>query len=93
MISVVVHPTEHNSKSTNSMHASDFQNIKNFLKYLVGRFSFDSEARVNVGVVTRAFQSKECRKLFVVKLAVSALIVLLEKTKSIGLVQHAPESL
>ena len=79
-IAIVVHATENETQSTDSICSTSLECVLDFFKHLVGGFALHAEDGVHVGVVSGATDSEPGRKLLVVELIVSVFIVLCEES-------------
>lgn len=76
LVTIVIHATEDNSETTDTVGATRLHCVQNLLKNLIGRFALDSKHWVDVGVVATATNSEPSGKLLVVELIVAILVIL-----------------
>ena len=77
-VTVVIHATEYESKSTNSMSTSCLESIADLLEHLIGWLACESKGWVHVWIVSTSFDCKPGSELFVVKLVVFVFVVLVK---------------
>ena len=79
-ISTVIHSSENEGKSSDSMSTSSLHDLLDLVKNLIGRFSGQSEDWVDIWVITASLSGEPVGELFVIKFTIRVSIILVEES-------------